>query len=155
MRLVAWEESLGSVFLLANPSVRPFLCPVPQGCLNIQVKKCAAASSVLLRVVLLFPQALHTSCIRGEEGRHFHRSRNAGLESPLTYANIGTEWTFRRAFCLGRLVPSVGDLRLESCVCHGSNRGALWLNILISASVMANRGNNKQETTFPPVRVSQ
>lgn len=41
-RLVAWEDSLGSVFLLANPSVRLFLCPMPQGCLNIQVKKCAA-----------------------------------------------------------------------------------------------------------------
>lgn len=83
-RLVAWEGSLGSVFLLANPSVRPFLCPVPQGCLNIQVKKCAAASPLLLHVVLLFPQALHISYIKRKEGRHFHRRRNAGLEQQLT-----------------------------------------------------------------------
>lgn len=39
-RLVAWEDSLSSVFLLANPRTRLFLCPMPQGCLNIQVKKC-------------------------------------------------------------------------------------------------------------------
>lgn len=36
---VAWEESLCRLFLLVNLSVCLFLYPMPQGCLNIQVKK--------------------------------------------------------------------------------------------------------------------
>lgn len=64
--LLRGRGSQASVFLLLNSSVGPVLCPMPQGGLNIQVKKCAAR--FLCSSARCVSLALHTLYQReGEE----------------------------------------------------------------------------------------